>query len=100
MGSGVLPVTLDAECCSSDALGNASRAENDEERSCQYTASESREEMDDADWEDGSIPIMESSYNDQVTIEFSGISDNVGRKPIRRATAEDKVNFKYSFTFS
>ncbi|KDP33184.1 hypothetical protein JCGZ_13449 [Jatropha curcas] len=61
--------------------------------------SEGEAETDDIDWEDGSTPIKDSLNNDNhvgddvsrtVTIEFSESPDSAKRKPIRRATAEEK----------
>ena len=67
------------------------------------TFQESDQEMDDIDWEDGSSPILDSIKNHpgdgirEVTIEFSESPDSAKQKPIRRATAEEKVTFT-SFT--
>ncbi|KAJ6707400.1 DNA REPAIR PROTEIN COMPLEMENTING XP-C CELLS [Salix viminalis] len=53
--------------------------------------------MDDIDWEDGSSPILDCIKNHpgddirEVTIEFSESPDSAKQKPIRRATAEEKV---------
>ncbi|KAA8547709.1 hypothetical protein F0562_004138 [Nyssa sinensis] len=55
-----------------------------------------KEETDELDWEDGSIPILYSTNNHQadsiegVTIEFDGLPDSTKRKSFRRASAEDK----------
>lgn len=58
------------------------------------------EEMNDSDWEDG--PILKSDPVDRspnewkkgLTIEFDEPSGSTGgRKPVRRASAEDKVNY-------
>ncbi|CAK7339030.1 unnamed protein product [Dovyalis caffra] len=57
---------------------------------------DSDQEMDDIDWEDGSDPILDPIKNHpvddirEVTIEFSESPDSAKRKPIRRATAEEK----------
>lgn len=84
-------VTKEAEGCSIDATRKALREENIGEGS-QYNHSDGMEEMEDADWEDGLIPNLDSIGNQEVTIEFDETSDSVTRKPIRRATAQDKVN--------
>ncbi|KAJ6766652.1 DNA REPAIR PROTEIN XP-C / RAD4 [Salix purpurea] len=63
----------------------------------QTTFQESDQEMDDIDWEDGSSPILDRIKNHpgdgirEVTIEFSESPDSAKQKPIRRATAEEKV---------
>lgn len=55
--------------------------------------------MDEPDWEDGSVPTQSSTKDHQedkvnsVTIEFEASPDSAKRKPICRASAEDKVNF-------
>ncbi|KAK8621401.1 hypothetical protein V6N13_067834 [Hibiscus sabdariffa] len=55
------------------------------------------EDMNDSDWEDGSIPKLDPvvhSPNERMkglTIEFDEPSGSAGRKPVRRASAEDKV---------
>lgn len=57
------------------------------------------DEMNDSDWEDGSIPDLHTTNNNNrehidkgVTIEFDASPDSAKRKPIRRASAEEKVN--------
>lgn len=84
-------VTLEAEGCSTDATGNTIREYQVDGGSLWGSLSDSREEMNDSDWEDGSIPISCSTDNEQVTIEFDETPDSVKRKPVRRPTAEDKV---------
>ncbi|KAJ0098902.1 hypothetical protein Patl1_21240 [Pistacia atlantica] len=87
---------VDAGACSKDAIGNSSM-EVDEERieRLQDNFLDKSEEMDDSDWEDGSIPVNHSTENDPeshikgVTIEFDA-EDSARRKPVRRATAEEK----------
>lgn len=83
---------LEVDGCSRDATGNPLRDDKGDMESFQCTLSEIREEMDDSDWEDGSIPILDSASNHEVTIEFNETPDSVRRKPVRRATAEDKVD--------
>lgn len=57
---------------------------------------EREEEMDESDWEDGPSHTLDSrdNYsNDQikeVTIEFNALPDSSKRKPVHRASAEDK----------
>lgn len=65
----------------------------------QNTLSENREELNDSDWEDGSIPILDSTDNLPVTIEFSETPISDRRKPVRRASAEDKVNCTFKVVF-
>lgn len=85
---------VDAHGCSIDAMGNTLR-ELDEGR-LQDNVLDGGEEMYDSDWEDGSIPVACSKENHPesdikgVTIEFDA-ADSVTKKPVRRASAEDKV---------
>lgn len=88
-------VTSEAEGCSGDATGNTSREENIGGSSLN-TLSDGMEEMNDADWEDGLIPSLDSTDNNEMTIEFDETLDPVTHKPIRRATAEEKVNRTFS----
>ncbi|KAH9675413.1 DNA repair protein RAD4 [Citrus sinensis] len=84
---------VDAHGCSRDAMGNTLR-ELDEGR-LQDNVLDGGEEMYDSDWEDGSIPVACSKENHPesdikgVTIEFDA-ADSVTKKPVRRASAEDK----------
>ncbi|KAF2295451.1 hypothetical protein GH714_032958 [Hevea brasiliensis] len=56
------------------------------------------DETDDIDWEDGSYSILDSVSNHHlgddgttaVTVEFSESLDSAKRKPVRRATSEEK----------
>lgn len=56
------------------------------------------DEMGDSDWEDGSNPTLNSENDRQdlinkgITIEFDSSPGTSKRKPVRRATAEEKVN--------
>lgn len=58
--------------------------------------SDDKEDFDDTEWEDGSIPLMDSACHhtedttDAMTIEFSS-PDSSKRKPVRRYSAEEKV---------
>ncbi|KAL5537945.1 hypothetical protein UlMin_045126, partial [Ulmus minor] len=81
----VKSVTLEVEDCCTDATG-----EKVDERSLQGTLSDGKEKMYDSDWEDGSIPILDSAGDHQVTIEFNKTPDSQKRKPVRRASADDK----------
>ncbi|GAV76703.1 Rad4 domain-containing protein/BHD_1 domain-containing protein/BHD_2 domain-containing protein/BHD_3 domain-containing protein [Cephalotus follicularis] len=73
---------LDAERCGREAPADMSK--------------DSRDEMDDSDWEDGSLPRLDLADNHPddhckgVTVEFSESPDSAKRKPVRRASAEDK----------
>lgn len=57
------------------------------------------DEMNGSDWEDGSIPTLNNTndndrdnVNRSVTIEFDASpSDSAKRKPVRRASVEEKV---------
>ncbi|XP_059623197.1 DNA repair protein RAD4 [Cornus florida] len=86
----------EAEGCSRDAIRNTPLENMVEGESFQETATGGKEEIDELDWEDGSIPILHSTNNHQndtfrgMTIEFDRSPDSAKRKPIRRASAEDK----------
>ncbi|XVF31671.1 hypothetical protein REPUB_Repub17cG0011500 [Reevesia pubescens] len=62
----------------------------------QDTLSDDNEDMNDSDWEDGSIPKLDPvdhSPNEimkGLTIEFDEPSGSAGRKPVHRPSAEDK----------
>ncbi|XVF20594.1 hypothetical protein REPUB_Repub12eG0013900 [Reevesia pubescens] len=83
-----------AEDCSSYAVGS-SRLEVDT-GTHQDTLFDDSEDMNDSDWEHDSIPKMDPvdhSPNETLnglTIEFNEPSGSAGRKPVRRASAEDK----------
>ena len=51
--------------------------------------SDNREELDNTDWEDGVV----ATDDHPVTIEVNVAPDSAGQKRIRRASAEDKVNY-------
>jgi xeroderma pigmentosum group C-complementing protein len=92
---GAIQNTSEAECCGTDAIGKTAGEERVDGESLENTLSENREELNDSDWEDGSIPNLDSTDNLPVTIEFSETPNSDRRKPVRRASAEDKVNFTY-----
>ncbi|KAK0598443.1 hypothetical protein LWI29_034755 [Acer saccharum] len=83
---------IDAAGCSRDTMGDAS-TDIDEGR-----LQDDGQEMDDSDWEDGSIPVANFTDNHPesrikgVTVEFetADSDDSVRQKPTRRASAEDK----------
>ncbi|OMP08921.1 DNA repair protein Rad4 [Corchorus olitorius] len=83
-----------AEDCSRDGIGS-SQLEVDV-KSRQDAVFDDMEDMNDSDWEDCSIPILDPvdhSSNENfkgLTIEFDEPSSSIGRKPVRRASAEDK----------
>ena len=83
-------VTLEAEGCSRDAAGTI--IDKVDRGNFNGTITDDRDEMNDSDWEDGSIPVLGSAENQEVTIEFNETPDSAKRKPVRRATAEEKVN--------
>lgn len=91
-------VISEAEGCSGDATGNTFRDDNIVGSSVN-NLSDGMEEIEDADWEDGLIPSLDFADNNEMTIEFDEPSDSVTRKPIRRATAEEKVNRTSSNSF-
>ncbi|KAJ0703791.1 putative DNA repair protein Rad4 [Helianthus annuus] len=71
---------------------------NKNDGSPQQAKSELEDVMADSDWEDGSNPNLNSEnnhpgyINKDITIEFDSSPGTVKRKPIRRASAEEKVN--------
>lgn len=56
-----------------------------------------RDEINETEWEDGSLPVLNSFNNSQehiisgVTVELDVLPDAAKQKHIRRATAEEKV---------
>ncbi|KAL6225771.1 hypothetical protein ACLB2K_004620 [Fragaria x ananassa] len=81
---------LETEACSRDALRKVSRDTNGDEESFQCSFMDSREELDDSDWEDGPVPISNSMGGHEVTIEINETPDSRRRKRSRRASVEDK----------
>ncbi|XP_039027262.1 DNA repair protein RAD4 isoform X2 [Hibiscus syriacus] len=81
------------DCCG-DAIGSSQLEVG--VGSHKDTLSDDIEDMNDSDWEDGSIPKLDTvvhSPNERMnglTIEFDEPSGSAGRKPVRRASAEDK----------
>lgn len=90
---------LDSEGCGRSAIGRSTLEKEVDEKSSQDTYLNSGEDINESDWEEGSIPTLDSVDNHQnagikeVTIELSGLLDSSQQKPIRRASAEDKVNY-------
>ncbi|XP_004289443.1 PREDICTED: DNA repair protein complementing XP-C cells homolog [Fragaria vesca subsp. vesca] len=81
---------LETEVCSRDALRKVSRDTNGDEESFQCSFMDSREELNDSDWEDGPVPISNSMGGHEVTIEINETPDSRRRKRSRRASVEDK----------
>ncbi|KAM0049382.1 hypothetical protein Hdeb2414_s0008g00285251 [Helianthus debilis subsp. tardiflorus] len=80
---------------------------NKNDGSPQQAKSELEYVMADSNWEDGSNPYLNSENNHpgyinkditielkDITIEFDSLPGTVKRKPIRQASAEEKVNVK------
>ena len=88
---------LESEGCSKDAKRKVSAEEKVDGKSFGCTSTNIGEELDDSDWEEGSIPISNSAGDHEVTIELNETPDSTRKKRIRRASAEDKVNQKFSF---
>lgn len=61
------------------------------------SVSGTRDEINETEWEDGSLPVLNSLNNSQehiisgVTVELDVLPDAAKQKHIRRATAEEKV---------
>ncbi|KAB1211313.1 hypothetical protein CJ030_MR6G021497, partial [Morella rubra] len=81
---------LEVRDCDRDAIQETAGEERLDRGSLQNSISENGEELNDSDWEDGSIRILDSNDNLSVTIELSETPDSDRRKPVRRASAEDK----------
>ncbi|XP_021296261.1 DNA repair protein RAD4 isoform X1 [Herrania umbratica] len=83
-----------AEDCSRDAVGSSQLVVD--VGSYEDNLFDDSEDMNDSDWEDGSIPKLDPVDNSPkermkgLTIEFDEPSGSAGRKPVRRASAEDK----------
>lgn len=88
---------LESEGCSKDAKRKVSAEGKVDGESLGCTSTDIREELDDSDWEEGSIPVSNSAGDHEVTIELNETPDSARKKRIRRASAEDKVNQRFSF---
>ncbi|XP_042501207.1 DNA repair protein RAD4 isoform X2 [Macadamia integrifolia] len=76
-----------------DTKGKSLAEEKVEEQTLHSASPDKEEGTDDSDWEDGLIPIPDSREHTlatEVTVEFSDSPSSVKRRPIRRASAEDK----------
>lgn len=85
---------LEAGRCNENVIADSSREVNVDEANMQYPVSQISEDLDDSDWEDGSVHTLDGTKSDPMTIEFSEMEqapDSTRRKPIRRASAADKV---------
>lgn len=92
MDARVASNALETEACSRDALRKVTRDTNGDEESFQCSFMDSREELNDSDWEDGPVPISNSMGGHEVTIEINETPDSRRRKRSRRASVEDKVH--------
>ncbi|XP_009334424.2 DNA repair protein RAD4 [Pyrus x bretschneideri] len=81
---------LESEGCSKDAKRKVSAEEKVDGESFGCTSTNIREELDDSDWEEGSIPISNFAGDHEVTIELNETPDSTRKKRIHRASAEDK----------
>ncbi|XP_062003363.1 DNA repair protein RAD4 isoform X1 [Rosa rugosa] len=81
---------LETEACSRDALQKVSRDAKGDGESFQCSFTNSREELNDSDWEDGPVPISNSIGGHEVTIEINETPDSRRQKRSRRASVEDK----------
>ena len=90
---------LDSESCGKSAIGRSVLEKEDGGKSSQDTFLNSGEEIVESDWEDGTIPTLDSVDNHQnagikeMIVELSGLPDSSHHKPIRRASAEDKASY-------
>lgn len=91
-------VTLEPEWCNENVMVSCSRDVDVHEANLQNSVSQVLEDLDDSDWEDGSIPTLDGMESHPLTIEFSEMQqtpDSNRRKPIHRASAADKVIFSF-----
>ena len=89
-------VTLETERCNENVIASCSEDVDVPEVNLQNSVSEVLEDLDDSDWEDGCVRPLDGTESQPLTIEISEIQeipDSTKRKPIRRASAADKVNF-------
>ena len=89
-------VTLEAERCNENVTASCSEDVDVHEVNLQNSVSEVLEDLYDSDWEDGCVQTSDGPESQPLTIEISetqDIPDSTKRKPIRRASAADKVNF-------
>lgn len=85
---------LETEKCNENVIANSSGDVNVHEAQLQNSPSHVLEDLDDSDWEDGAAGTMDGTGSYPMTIEFSETQhDSIRRKPIRRASAADKVSF-------
>lgn len=92
------------ELTSNDAVGGRSSNANgrtpleDKEHNVKCAFPGKREDIDETDWQDGSISISGLREDSSgimergLTVEFSELLPSVTRKVAKRASAEDKVN--------
>lgn len=98
-GTAAASDTRETESCSRDAIDNIPSEVKVEDG--KYSKQENEDEIDDPDWEDGSIPASHSTENNQeelingMTVEFDVSPGSAKQKAVRRATAEEKVNEDY-----
>ncbi|XP_028799917.1 DNA repair protein RAD4-like [Neltuma alba] len=80
------PNTLETGHCSRNVMRNASLKEKCDDVSSDKSHLNNKEEMDDSDWEEGSI----ATDDHPMTIELNVTPDLSTQKQIRRASAQDK----------
>lgn len=89
-------VTLAAERCNENVIASCSGDVDVNEANIPNSVSQVLEDLDDSDWEDGSVQPLDGTESHPLTIEFSDMQqtpDSTRKKPIRQASAADKVNF-------
>lgn len=84
----VPPKTSEVEHCSRNSIGKDSADEKCGHLSIDEGCIDKKEELDDSDWEDGTVAMDDQS----MTIELNVTPDSSVKKQIRRASAEDKVS--------
>ncbi|KAF8378603.1 hypothetical protein HHK36_029951 [Tetracentron sinense] len=96
VGTTVTCNNLVDEGSSRDTIGNTPIEGKVEEGRFHHAFPDRKEDTDESDWEDGSIPVLDSTGHHpenlvrEVTVEFSGSAASAKQKTIRRASAEDK----------
>lgn len=84
-----------------DAI-NQDSSKEEEKVAITHHSNRNDDDQDDFEWEDGSIPALSVSndygegLNNGVSVQFEVSPAPAKRKPVRRATAEEKVNHEYA----
>jgi xeroderma pigmentosum group C-complementing protein len=80
--------TSEVEHCRRSSIGKDPAEEKSGHVSLDEDYMDKKEEMDDSDWEDGTVAMDDHS----MTIELNVTPDSSTQKQIRRASAKDKAS--------